>query len=42
VTVYRRANNWKAELHTAAQQEIAFNSICLKMKVADVYESVTF
>lgn len=38
VTVYRRANNWKAEIFTAPQQEITFGSVGLRMRVSEIYE----
>jgi Uma2 family endonuclease len=38
VTVYRRANNWKAEIFTAPQQEITFSSVGLRMRVSEIYE----
>jgi Uma2 family endonuclease len=42
VTVYRRVNGWKAELYPGPQQEVPFNSVGLKMKMSEIYETVTF
>jgi Uma2 family endonuclease len=42
VTIYRRANNWKLELYRAAEQEITFASVNMRMRLAEIYDGVTF
>jgi Uma2 family endonuclease len=38
VTVYRRVNNWKAEMFTGPKQEIEFKSVGLRMLVSEIYD----
>jgi Uma2 family endonuclease len=38
VTVYRRANNWKAEMFSNPKQEIDFKSVGLRMLASEIYD----
>jgi Uma2 family endonuclease len=42
ITVYRRANNWKAELFTNPKQMVAFASVGLRMPMTEIYDQVVF
>ena len=42
VTVYRRVNNWKAELFTNPKEEVEFKSVGLRMPMSEIYDQVSF